>query len=75
MVERLLGLVSGGEDKSIDFIKTAIYLILQRVDEETFAKYLYIYLSEHPDQVKKLYTLLKVGLAVIENGFKNQLRD
>jgi len=45
MVERLLGLISGGGDKSIDFIKTAIYLILERVDEDTFAKYLYLYLS------------------------------
>jgi len=75
MAEKLLSLISGGGDKSVDFIKTAIYLILQRVDEDTFAKYLYLYLSEHPDQAKKLYRLFKIGEVVIENGFKNQLRD
>jgi len=63
------------QGKNVDFIKIAIYMIMKRVDEETFAKYLYMFLYEHPDLVKKVYTLFKVGEGVIEQYFRENLKD
>jgi len=63
------------QGKDIDFIKIAIYMILKRVDEETFAKYLYAFLYEHPDLVKKVYTLFKIGESIIEQYFRENLKD
>jgi len=63
------------QGKDIDFIKIAVYMILKRVDEETFAKYIYMFLYEHPDLVKKVYTLFKVGEGIIEQYFAENLKD
>jgi len=63
------------QGKDVDFIKIAIYMVLKRVDEETFARYLYQFLYEHPDLVKKVYTLFRVGEGIIEQYFSENLKD
>jgi len=63
------------QGKDIDFIKIAVYMILKRVDEETFAKYIYMFLYEHPDLIKKVYTLFKIGEGIIEQYFAENLKD
>lgn len=57
----------------IDLIKKAVFLLIVRLTPQEVAKYVYLYLSEHPEQAKKIYQFARVIEEVIESEFKERL--